>query len=814
MAYLFTSESVTEGHPDNVCDRISDAILAELLRQDPHSHVAVETMVTTGLIVVAGEVTTKGYADIQGIVRKTIKEIGYTKPEYQFDSLGSGVLVGIHEQSPDIAQGVKEEKLEEIGAGDQGIMFGYACDETPELMPLPISLANKLAKKLSDVRRAGTLPYMRPDGKVQITVQYDDEHRPNEVTTVVLAQQHDEKTADGKTITSDMIKKDLLELAIKPVIGKYFTPNTKVVVNGTGKFVIGGPASDSGVTGRKIIVDTYGGMAPHGGGAFCVGGGSLVDTQEGLAPIRELSALPLGALIKTDISPTPVGDWIDNGEMEVREIETKDGYSLEGTPNQAIRVIDAQGNYVWRRVDELQQSDYLAIQRKNRMFGAGKRIDFTFTHKPGTYRKNSFSFPDQLSEDYSYLMGLLVGDGNCTSRDGAQVCVCENEMRENVQALFKRLFGSEGRIFGHWAHFCGVELRAYLARLGMGYWRSWQKRVPQSIFSAPKPVVAAFLRGLFDTDGTVRVSGRSGHSADIKLTTTSKELALDVQQLLLNFGIISNIQTVQATGKVAHIRERIVRSARPLYHLRVKGADSTDAFRREISFGLSRKAKILAAAKIEPKNVRLVVPNQLERLKRLWAKLPSKERQKDTAKIGRLLRNPGNKGTLELTYAKLAQFLDTYENVFSQDLDFEYLRTYYIMSHYYTQVKEIRHNRAHVYDFNVPGAHTFTANGFVCHNSGKDPTKVDRSANYMARYIAKNIVAAGLARRCLVQLGYIIGHAEPVSVFVDTQGTGKVPDAKILELVKKNFRLKPGQIIIDLQLRKPIYSKTAAYGHF
>ena len=366
MGYLFTSESVTEGHPDKVCDRISDAILDELIRQDPHSHVAVETMVTTGLIVVAGEVTTKGYADVQGIVRKTIREIGYDKPEYQFDSLGSGVLVGIHEQSPDIAQGVKEEKLEDIGAGDQGIMFGFACDETKELMPLPISLANKLAKKLADVRRSGALPYMRPDGKVQITVQYDDAHKPLKVTTVVLAQQHDEKTKDGKEITSDMIKKDLMELAIKPVVGKFFTPDTKVVVNGTGKFVIGGPASDTGVTGRKIIVDTYGGMAPHGGGAF----------------------------------------------------------------------------------------------------------------------------------------------------------------------------------------------------------------------------------------------------------------------------------------------------------------------------------------------------------------------------------------------------------------------------------------------------------------SGKDPTKVDRSANYMARYIAKNIVAAGLAKRCLVQLGYVIGHAEPVSVFVDTQGTGKISDAKILELVKKNFRLRPGQIIIDLQLRRPIYAKTSAYGHF
>ncbi|MFA5108764.1 MAG: methionine adenosyltransferase [Candidatus Micrarchaeia archaeon] len=268
MSYLFTSESVSEGHPDKVCDQISDAILDELISQDPKAHVAVETLVSTGLIVVSGEVTTKGYADIQGIVRRTIKQIGYTKPEYQFDYLGSGVLVGIHAQSPDIAQGVKEDNLENIGAGDQGIMFGYASDETPELMPLPILLSNKLAYKISQIRKENKLSYLRPDGKVQITVEYSDEHVPQKVVIVVIAQQHDEKTADGKLVSAEMIKKDLLELAIKPVLGKYYSSDTKIMVNGTGKFVIGGPASDTGVTGRKIIADTYGGMAPHGGGAF------------------------------------------------------------------------------------------------------------------------------------------------------------------------------------------------------------------------------------------------------------------------------------------------------------------------------------------------------------------------------------------------------------------------------------------------------------------------------------------------------------------------------------------------------------------
>ncbi|MBS3069470.1 methionine adenosyltransferase [Candidatus Micrarchaeota archaeon] len=265
--YLFTSESVTEGHPDKVCDQISDAILDELIRQDPKSHVAVEALVTTGLVVVAGEVTTNGYAEIQDIVRKTLEDIGYTKPEYYFDAKGSGVMVSIHAQSPDIAMGVKEDGIENIGAGDQGIMFGYATDETPELMPLPISLAHKLAYRLSQVRKEKIVPYLRPDGKTQVTVEYNEEHKPQRVTTVVIAAQHDE-AADGKELTAEKIKEDLLEHVVKPVLGKYYNEETKVVVNGTGRFVLGGPAGDTGVTGRKIIVDTYGGMAAHGGGCF------------------------------------------------------------------------------------------------------------------------------------------------------------------------------------------------------------------------------------------------------------------------------------------------------------------------------------------------------------------------------------------------------------------------------------------------------------------------------------------------------------------------------------------------------------------
>jgi len=805
-AKIFSSESVTEGHPDKICDAVSDAILDAMLKDDPKSRVAVETLVTTGSVIVAGEVTTKTYVDVQRVVRETLREIGYTNPEYGIDCQDCGVLTAIHSQSQDIAVGVDSSATHEQGAGDQGMMFGYACDETPQLMPLPITLAHAITMRLTEARKKGEIKWLRPDGKSQVSVEYVD-GLPKRVAAVVVAAQHNPE------VDRETIKREIIEKVVKVACGKWLDEKTQYFVNGTGVFITGGPEGDTGVTGRKIIVDTYGGMGRHGGGCFCVGGGSIVNTENGLAPISELSSLPAGTSIKTDISPTPLGEWIDNGEMEVLEIETEDGYSLEGTLNQSIRVIDAHGNYVWRRADELQVGDCVAIQRKNRLFGQGKEMDFAFRHKPGTNRKNTFSFPERLTEGYSYLMGLLVGDGRCTTRDGAQVCVCEKEMEENVQALFRRLFGRDGKIFGHWAFFCGVELRAYLEKLGLGYCRSWQKRVPESVFTAPKPVVAAFLRGLMDTDGTVGTSGR-GKSACIKLTTTSRELATGVQQLLLNFAIVSHIQPVKTTGKVAHIGNRPVISTKPLYHLRIKGSDSISAYRKEIGFGLSRKAKILEAANSDSWHSRLTIPYQHERLKRLWAKLDSRNRQKDIASVGRILRDPGSKGTKELTYGKLTEFLDAYEGTLAGDCDFEYLRTYHVMAHYYARVKSIKPKRAHVYDFNVPGAHTFTANGFVCHNSGKDPSKVDRSAAYMARYIAKNIVAAGLAKRCEIQLSYCIGVAKPTSVYVDTFGTGKISDEKIAEIVEKVFGLKPAEIIKALDLLRPIYKKTASYGHF
>lgn len=268
--YLFTSESVTEGHPDKVCDQISDAILDEFLKQDPDSRVAIETMTTTGIVVVAGEVTSKAKFDIQDVVRKTIREIGYDNPAYGFDADSCSVLVSFHSQSPDISQGVSSTENKEQGAGDQGLMFGYATNETEEFMPMPIILAHKLTKRLAEARKSKEISWARPDGKSQVTVEYED-GKPKRLEAVVISTQHSPEVDNGQ------IRKEIIDKVIKPVCGKLWHDKIKVHVNPTGRFVIGGPPGDAGLTGRKIIVDTYGGMGRHGGGAFSGKDPSKVD---------------------------------------------------------------------------------------------------------------------------------------------------------------------------------------------------------------------------------------------------------------------------------------------------------------------------------------------------------------------------------------------------------------------------------------------------------------------------------------------------------------------------------------------------------
>ncbi|GEL07652.1 methionine adenosyltransferase [Salisediminibacterium halotolerans] len=286
---LFTSESVTEGHPDKICDQISDAILDELLKNDPNARVACETTVNTGLVLVAGEITTTTYVDIPSIVRETLHSIGYTRAKYGFDAETCAVLTSIDEQSADIAQGVDtalearegqmtDDEIEAIGAGDQGLMFGYADNQTEELMPLPISLSHKMSRRLSEMRKDRTLPYLRPDGKTQVTVEYGEDGHPKRINTIVVSTQHHPK------VELEQIKSDVLEHVIRPVVpGHLLDENTKYFINPTGRFVIGGPQGDAGLTGRKIIVDTYGGYARHGGGAFSGKDATKVDRSASYA---------------------------------------------------------------------------------------------------------------------------------------------------------------------------------------------------------------------------------------------------------------------------------------------------------------------------------------------------------------------------------------------------------------------------------------------------------------------------------------------------------------------------------------------------
>ncbi|WP_174614101.1 methionine adenosyltransferase [Virgibacillus ihumii] len=355
---LFTSESVTEGHPDKICDQISDAILDEILKNDPNARVACETTVTTGLVLVSGEISTTTYVDIPAIVRQTIKDIGYTRAKFGFDAETCAVLTAIDEQSADIAggvdtayetrQGKTDEEIASIGAGDQGLMFGFACDQTDELMPLPISLAHKLSKRLSDVRKEQILDYLRPDGKTQVTVEYDEKDNPVKVNTIVISTQH------HQDITTEQIEKDLIEYVIRPIVpANLLDESTKFFINPTGRFVIGGPQGDAGLTGRKIIVDTYGGYARHGGGAFSGKDSTKVDRSASYAAryvAKNIVAAKLAKTCEVQLAyaigvAEPVSISINTfgtGTVDEAELEAATRKIFDLRPAGIIRMLDLQ----------------------------------------------------------------------------------------------------------------------------------------------------------------------------------------------------------------------------------------------------------------------------------------------------------------------------------------------------------------------------------------------------------------------------------------------------------------------------------------
>ena len=813
---FITSESVTEGHPDKLCDQVSDGIVDALLEKDPYSRIACETLITKGLVIVSGEITTKGYVEIPQLVRKIITKVGYTHTYDGLDANTCGIITLINSQSPDIAQGVSKNKKENIinlGAGDQGLMYGYASNETKEFMPLPIVLAHKLVKKLAQVRKQKLLPYLRPDGKSQITIEYEN-GKAKRIENVVIAAQHSPKVSLKK------LKKDIIKNVIQPVVPKkLIDKNTKYFINATGRFVLGGPAADTGL---------------------CLSKGTLVATEKGLIAIEKLKN-KIGIKIYTDDKDGKLTGWFDNGKKNALKFVTESGFEIKATPNHPMRTVE-NNQYTWKSVKDFKIGNYITFKKAPLSNQRVNLKDFQF-RKPAPAKRpyKDFNVGNFLNNDLSYLMGYLVGDGTLTNSRliafhfGSDIekkhLIKKTKILGDVQAYNDQKGTKAGRV-----QFNSTKFRQFLEHLGLDYVSADKKRVPWSIFESPKSVIKEFIKGYFDADGSASYGyGRNNDTLQLIAVSISRQLLLDIKLLLYNLGINSKIHVRKKASD--HFSKKIgwVRNQKQSYQLNIIGNKSSHKFVNEIGFGLKNKQDICVRKnyrELEDRNFVGIpdIGNIVKKILMLDQKLADKYHfrqivDKQAEKSGRYNR---------LNNIKFKQILKKYRK-FEDDENYKKLKFYSDRELNFERIIKIEKSKTQTYDISVKSDHTFIANGFVVHNtgrkiivdtyggvgshgggafSGKDPTKVDRSGSYAARWVAKNIVGAKLADKVEVQLAYVIGVAKPLSININTFNTGKIADEKIAKIVNKVFDLRPGMLIKNLKLRKPIYKQVAAYGHF
>lgn len=690
--FYFSSESVSEGHPDKVADQISDAILDAFLAQDCKSHVAVETLVTTGQVIVAGEVRSSAYVDIPKVVRETIGMIGYTNPEYGFEANSCGVLTAIHEQSPDINQGVSRESEEQQGAGDQGIIFGYATDETDTYMPVAHYLATLIVKSLAEIRKGGKLmTYLRPDAKSQVTVEYDGDGTPKRIDTIVVSTQHDDFASEKAM--HEQIVHDVVNTLIPYVKTKIrnekvlalFNDSIKYHVNPTGKFVVGGPAGDTGLTGRKIVVDSYGGYALHGGGAYCVDGDTEYLSLDGWKKISEYDG-------------GKVAQW-DNGELTFVEplvyhkhkaekmyrLTTKHSLDMVLSENHNVVFETSKGNIIKKRVKDL--VDNYEIANGNAGF-----IPISFKYAGGE--------GIDMTDDEIRLQVAFCADGTLKS----------HTPHMNVKKFYKKERIIDLLELTHTEYDYSEYDDGYMRV------RFEPKIKSKSLVECFKGADIHQLKVIAE-----ELKEWDGDCDNVYRTSVKKDA--DFAQFVF----------MASSGKYASIR----------YDDRIgeKYGDEEQYIRKSVCYEV---------------------------------------RQCDCKTTN--IRRTGRKNAQHVT------------------------------------VEDFTPSDGMMYCFTVPSTMLVLRRNdrvFVTGNSGKDLSKVDRSAAYAARYVAKNLVANGICKQCEIQLGYAIGVAEPVSIYVNDFGTyyGGVGD--LAEFVKEHFDLSPYGIDKMLGgLRKPIYLPTAAYGHF